>query len=238
MTPSDDGKIKPRNRLLPQMPAVTISALACRPFTSNDRPGRADSSNGLRSREGVDRNSPAAIAGLHGRGKMTSGRRIGRDRRWVNAPAQSLRDASAKRPARSGEGGDLIVAIDDRRVANDLDLGPANWNIAPAVRRLPSTSRIVRPTKDGSQQKLKVPIKLGDASKAVANADDDGDAHPSSSSAVSPPTTAIILDLTETYAIISAAGFWRSSHRSAMMAGLPSAPCRHVDALVRVILRE
>jgi S1-C subfamily serine protease len=88
-----------------------------------------------------------------------------------------------KKTGSLGQGGDLIVAIDDRRVANDFDLQSELESLKPGDTIYLT---IVRSTKDGSQQKLKLPIKLGDASKAVANADDVGDTQPPSSSAGAP----------------------------------------------------
>jgi hypothetical protein len=148
---------------------------------SNDRPGGLVSGLEVVS---VDRNSPAAIAGLRGRGKMTS---VGESGATVGAlmpPLNLFVMPLLKKTGSLGEGGDLIVAIDDRRVANDFDLQSELESLKPGDTIYLT---IVRPTKDGPQQTLKVPIKLGDASKAVANVDDDGDTQPSSSSAVAPP---------------------------------------------------
>jgi S1-C subfamily serine protease len=147
---------------------------------SNDRPGGLV--NGLEV-VSVDHNSPAATAGLHGRGKMTS---VGESGATVGAlmpPLNLLVMPLLKKTGSLGEGGDLIVAIDDRRVANDLDLQSELESLKPGDTIYLT---IVRSTKDGSQQKLKLPIKLGDASKAVANADDVGDSQAPSSSAGAP----------------------------------------------------
>jgi len=148
---------------------------------SNDRPGGLVSGLEVVS---VDRNSPAAIAGLRGRGKMTS---VGESGATVGAlmpPLNLFVMPLLKKTGSLGEGGDLIVAIDDRRVANDFDLQSELESLKPGDTIYLT---IVRSTKDGAQQKLKLPIKLGDASKAVANADEDVDVQPSSSSAVAPP---------------------------------------------------
>ncbi len=148
---------------------------------SNDRPGGLVSGLEVVS---VDRNSPAAIAGLHGRGKMTSVGESGATVGALMAPLNLFVMPLLKKTGSLGEGGDLIVAIDDRRVANDFDLQSELESLKPGHTIYLT---IVRSTKDGPQQTLKVPIKLGDASKALANADEDGVAQPSASSAVSPP---------------------------------------------------
>ena len=147
---------------------------------SNDRPGRVIAGLEVVS---VDRNSPAAIAGLHGRGKMTA---VGESGATVGAmmpPLNLFVMPLLKKTGSLGEGGDLIVAIDDRRVSNDLDLQSELASLKPGDTIYLT---IVRATKDGPQQTLKVPIKLGDASKAVANADENAGARPSSSSATPP----------------------------------------------------
>lgn len=163
----------------------TPSTNASRPYLgigvqtiySNDRPGGLV--NGLEV-VSVDRNSPAAIAGLHRRGKMTS---VGESGATVGAlmpPLNLFVMPLLKKTGSLGEGGDLIVAIDDRRVANDFDLQSELQSLKPGDTIYLT---IVRSAKNGPRQTLKVPIMLGDASKAVANADEDGDQYPSSGSA-------------------------------------------------------
>jgi S1-C subfamily serine protease len=89
-----------------------------------------------------------------------------------------------KKTGSLGEGGDLIIAIDDRRVSTDLDLQSELALLKPGDTIYLT---VVRAPKDAPQQTLKVPIKLGDASKAVANADENGRAQPSASSAPGQP---------------------------------------------------
>jgi hypothetical protein len=161
-------------------PSRPYLGIAVQTIYSNDRPGGLV--NGLEV-VSVDHDSPAANAGLHGRGKMTS---VGESGATVGAlmpPLNLLVMPLLKKTGSLGEGGDLIVAIDDRRVANDLDLQSELESLKPGDTIYLT---IVRSTKDGSQQKLKLPIKLGDATKAVANADDVGDPQPPSSSAGAP----------------------------------------------------
>lgn len=147
---------------------------------SNDRPGRTIAGLEVVS---VDRNSPAAIAGLRGRGKMTA---VGESGATVGAmmpPLNLFVMPLLKKTGSLGEGGDLIVAIDDRRISNDLDLQSELASLKPGDTIYLT---IVRAEKDGAQQTLKVPIKLGDASKSIANADENAGARSSSSSATSP----------------------------------------------------
>jgi len=144
---------------------------------SDDRPGRVVAGLEIVS---VDRNSPAAIAGLRGRGQMTA---VGESGATVGAmmpPLNLFVMPLLKKTGSLGEGGDLIVAIDDRRVTNDFDLQSELEALKPGDTIYLT---VVRAAHDGPQQTLKVPIKLGDASKAVANADENGGAQPSASSA-------------------------------------------------------
>jgi PDZ domain-containing protein len=144
---------------------------------SDDRPGRVVAGLEIVS---VDHNSPAALAGLRGRGKMTA---VGESGATVGAmmpPLNLFVMPLLKKTGSLGEGGDLIVAIDDRRISNDLDLQSELASLKPGDTIYLT---IVRATKDGPQQTLKVPIKLGDASKA----DDSGAAPPSASSAPRQP---------------------------------------------------
>lgn len=173
--PADDG-----TTAAPPTPCRPYLGIGVQTIYSNDRPGGLVTGLEVVS---VDRNSPAATAGLRGRGKMTSVGESGATVGGLMPPLNLFVMPLLKKTGSLGEGGDLIVAIDDRRVANDLDLQSELEALKPGDTIYLT---IVRPTKDGPQQTLKVPIKLGDASKAVAKADDDGDQPPPSSSAGSP----------------------------------------------------
>lgn len=155
--------------------------LAVQTIYSNDRPSGLVTGLEVVS---VDRNSPAAIAGLRGRTKMTSIGESGATAGALVPPLNLFVMPLLKKTGSLGQGGDLIVAIDDRRVANDFDLQSELESLKPGdVIYL----TIMRARNDGSQQTLKLPIKLGDASKAVANAGDADDMQPSASSTDSPP---------------------------------------------------
>jgi S1-C subfamily serine protease len=130
----------------------------------------------------VDRNSPAAIAGLRGRTKMTS---IAESSATVSSlvpPLQLLMVPLLKKAGSLGQGGDLIIAIDDRRVVSDFDLESELETLKPGdVIYL----TITRTMADGSQKTLKLPIKLGDAAQAATAAADE-DAVPLAPSAAPP----------------------------------------------------
>jgi S1-C subfamily serine protease len=145
---------------------------------SDDRPGSLVSGLEVVS---VDNNSPAEIAGLRGRTKMTSAGESGATVGALVPPLDLIVMPLLKKAGSLGQGGDLIIAIDDRRVATDDDLQSELESLKPGdVIYL----TILRTAADGSKQTMKLPIKLGDASK-VADTDDPGNA--SASSAVTPP---------------------------------------------------
>jgi S1-C subfamily serine protease len=161
----------------PQTAARTPPPNSSRPYLgidvqtiySNDRP--ASLVTGLEV-VSVDSDSPAAVAGLRGRTKMSSTGETGATVGALVPPLNLFVMPLLKKTGSLGQGGDLITAIDDRRVVNNYDLQNELESLKPGdVIYL----TIVRAAANGSQQTLKLPIKLGDASKTVANAGDAGD---------------------------------------------------------------
>jgi hypothetical protein len=154
--------------------------IAVQTIFSNDRPGAPITGLEVVS---VDDNSPAAIAGLRGRTNMSSAGESGATVGALVPPLDLFVMPLLKKSGSLGQTGDLIIAIDDRRVTNNLDLESELATLKPGdVIYL----TITRSDKSGVQQTLKLPIKLGDASKAIANAGNSSDMPPSSSSAASP----------------------------------------------------
>jgi hypothetical protein len=134
----------------------------------------------------VDRNSPAAVAGLRGRTKMSA---MGESSATVSAlvpPLELFMVPLLKKAGSLGQGGDLIVAIDDRQIISDFDLQSELETLKPGdVIYL----TITRTMADGSQKTLKLPIKLGDAAQAATAAanDDAVPLSPSSGSSAKHP---------------------------------------------------
>jgi PDZ domain len=127
----------------------------------------------------VDRNSPAAIAGLHGRTKMSS---LGESSATVSSlvpPLELLMVPILKKTGSLGQDGDVITAIDDRRVINDFDLASELESLKPGDVIYLTVTRTMA---NGSQKTLKLPIKLGDAAQA-ATAAADSEAEPLAPSA-------------------------------------------------------
>jgi hypothetical protein len=153
--------------------------IAVQTIYSNDRPSGLVAGLEVVS---VDRNSPAALAGLHGRTKMTSVGESGATVSSLMPPLNLFVMPLLKKTGSLGHGGDLIVAIDDRRVLNEYDLQSELESLKPGdVIYL----TITRAMADGTQKTLKVPIKLGDAAQAAATASAD-DAVPIAPSARHP----------------------------------------------------
>jgi PDZ domain len=154
--------------------------IAVQTIYSNDRP------NGLVAGlevVSVDRNSPAAVAGLRGRTKMTSMGESGATFGSLMPPLNLFVMPLLKKTGSLGEGGDLIVAIDDRRVINDFDLESELESLKPGEMVYLTITRAMT---DGSHKTLKVPIKLGDSARAAATAEANDDAAPPAPS-VAPP---------------------------------------------------
>jgi len=155
--------------------------IAVQTIYSNDRPGGVIAGLEVVS---VDRNSPAEIAGLRGRTKMTSLGESGATAGALVPPLNLFVMPLLKKTGSLGQGGDLIVAIDDRRVLNDFDLQAELATLKPGD---VIYFTIMRAMADGSQKTLKLPIKLGDADQAVAKAGASDDAPPSAISGVTAP---------------------------------------------------
>jgi S1-C subfamily serine protease len=111
----------------------------------------------------VDPDSPAARAGLKGRGGMTKLGASGATAGALMAPLDIALMPLLKKTGQLGRTGDLIVAIDDRRVIGDADLETALGESKPGDTIYLT---VVRLATDGARQTLKIPVKLGDPSAA------------------------------------------------------------------------
>jgi hypothetical protein len=141
--------------------------IAVQTIYANDRP------NGLVTGlevVSVDRNSPAAIAGLRGRTKMTAIGETGATASSLIAPLDLFMMPLLKKTGSLGQGGDLIVAIDDRRVINDFDLQSELESLRAGDLIYLTLTRAMP---DGSHKTLKVPIRLGDAAAIPTPGSDD-----------------------------------------------------------------
>jgi S1-C subfamily serine protease len=106
----------------------------------------------------VDPNGPAERAGLKGRGGMTRLGASGATAGALMAPLDVALLPLLKKTGQLGQTGDLIVAIDDRRVTDEVDLETALDDSKPGDTIYLTVLRLGT---DGTHQTLKIPVKLG-----------------------------------------------------------------------------
>jgi S1-C subfamily serine protease len=115
---------------------------------------------------GVDSNSPAERSGLRGRGTMTKLGASGATAGALMPPLDLVVMPLLKKSGQLGEGGDLIVAIDDKRIDSEADLETELDMLKPGDTIY---FTIERARRDDSRETLKIPVKLGDASRSADN---------------------------------------------------------------------
>ncbi|MBV8453723.1 MAG: PDZ domain-containing protein [Deltaproteobacteria bacterium] len=106
----------------------------------------------------VDPDSPAEHAGLKGRGGMTKLGASGATAGALMAPLDIALMPLLKKTGQLGQTGDLIVAIDDRRVAGEADLETALGDLKPGDTIYLT---VIRLANDGPHKTIKIPVKLG-----------------------------------------------------------------------------
>jgi PDZ domain len=107
----------------------------------------------------VDPNSPAAHAGLKGRSGMTGLGASGATAGALMAPLDIALMPLLKKTGQLGQPGDLIVAIDDRRVLGQADLETALGDSKPGDTIYLT---VVRLAGNGARKTIKIPVKLGE----------------------------------------------------------------------------
>jgi hypothetical protein len=115
----------------------------------------------------VDPNSPAAIAGLQSRTGMTALGAAGVTLGTLLGPASMVVNPLLNHAGALGQGGDLIVAVDDRRVRSQGDLEAALTRLKPGDTMYLT---IIRPTGNGQHKTMKIAVRLGAAGEPIANA--------------------------------------------------------------------
>jgi hypothetical protein len=111
----------------------------------------------------VDPGSPAERAGLKGRGAMTKLGASSATAAALMAPLDIAVMPLLKRTGQLGQTGDLIVAIDDRRVASETDLQTALAESRPSDTIYLT---ILRLATDGAHRTIKFAVKLGNETAA------------------------------------------------------------------------
>lgn len=176
---SNSGSIESAEQKLPYL------GISAQYIVSNSTPGREVAGLEIVN---VDPNSPAERAGLRGHGALTKLGATGATAGSLMAPLDLLVIPLLKKSGQLGQGGDLIVAIDDKRIAREIDLQD---ELAASKPGDTIYLTVVRPFQDGSHRTLKIPVILGDADLSIANV---GTAHtnsavPSPSNAPAAPAT-------------------------------------------------
>jgi hypothetical protein len=170
--PSDSGDlINPPEQELPPVPtngppSSMVSAsnaprqplpylgISVQRIESHSTPGRDTEGLEIVS---VDSDSPAERAGLKGRAAMTNLGATGATAGALMAPLDIALMPLLKKTGQLGQTGDLIVAIDDRRVAAEVDLETALGDSKPGDTIYLT---VVRPAGDGAHKTIKVPVRL------------------------------------------------------------------------------
>jgi hypothetical protein len=167
--PADSGVLNPPDEVLPALPTsgppssmVASSAPQALPYLGISVQRVASHSTPGRDVEGleivsVDPNSPADHAGLKGRGGMSKLGATGATAGALMAPLDIVMMPLLKKTGQLGQTGDLIVAIDDQRVADESDLETALANAKPGDTMYLT---IVRLAQGGARHTIKKPVRL------------------------------------------------------------------------------
>jgi hypothetical protein len=136
-------------------PALPYLGLSVQQIDSHSTPGRSVEGLEIVS---VDPGSPADIAGLKGRTAMSTLGASGATAGALVAPLDIAVMPLLKKTGQLGQTGDLIVAIDDRRVTSEVDLATA---LADSKAGDTIYFTVLRAGNGGAHRTVKIPVKLG-----------------------------------------------------------------------------
>lgn len=126
----------------------------------------------------VNPDGPAGLAGVTGMQPSTKLGVVGATAGSLLGPVTFLVRPLLERAGALGRGGDLIVAVDDRRVRKTEDLDKAIKDLKPGDTMYVT---IIRPLPGGSHKTMKIAIKIGQVNQPIAKADAAPPASPKSS---------------------------------------------------------
>jgi S1-C subfamily serine protease len=128
----------------------------------------------------VHPDSPAGQAGIKGITPPSALGAMGAVAGTLLGPVNLLVTPLLEKSGALGMGGDLIVAVDDRRVRGSKDLEAALKTLKPGDTMYLT---IIRPLPGGAHRTMKIAIKIGAMGQPLAKADGSGDVPSSSSGA-------------------------------------------------------
>ncbi|MGD0075998.1 MAG: PDZ domain-containing protein [Candidatus Binataceae bacterium] len=115
----------------------------------------------------IDSDSPAAQAGLRGRGDVTPLGAAGVTAGALLGPLSMAVVPLLNKSGQLGKDGDLIIAVDDRRIHSEFDFSDELRKLKPGDTVYLT---VVRPTDKGGHQTVKIPVKVGGQSSDAAAA--------------------------------------------------------------------
>ena len=118
----------------------------------------------------VDPNSPAAQAGLQPRSGMTAVGAALSTLSGIVPGGSILANKALETSGAMGQGGDLIVAIDDKRVRDQSDLDAAMARLKPGDTMYITVIRPNGIDERGPHQTLKIAVRVGAVGEPIANA--------------------------------------------------------------------
>ena len=126
----------------------------------------------------IDPNSPAAQAGLQARSGMTAVGAAVSTLSGILPGGSILANKALATSGAMGQGGDLIVAVDDKRVRDQSDLETAMARLKPGDTMYLT---VIRP--DGSDERaphktIKIAVRVGAVGEPIANAAPAGNSFP------------------------------------------------------------
>jgi hypothetical protein len=123
----------------------------------------------------VDPNGPAAQAGLHAQSGMSGVGAAVRTLTGILPFGASLADKALSTSSAMGQDGDLIVAVDDKRVRDQNDLEAEMARLKPGDTMYLTVIRPNGTDERGPHATLKIAVKVGAVGEPIANAAPAGD---------------------------------------------------------------
>jgi len=118
----------------------------------------------------IDPSSPAAQAGLHSRSDISPIGAAVTTAVGILPGGSLLANSALGRTGAMGQGGDLIIAVDDKRVRDQGDLENAMAQLKPGDTMYLTVIRPTGTDERGPHQTLKIAVKVGAVGEPIANA--------------------------------------------------------------------